>query len=122
MNQNSKPLKIEDKPNITPVTKWCTLYKKWRIIQFNLEIIYLRKSKMLSFAKNIGKIIGKSLSKNWGSNHSQRILAACQKLLDCTWQSATYTIKTTSRRVVQKIAEATGDLIADKIAVTEAKL
>ena len=76
---------------------------------------YLRKIKTLSFAKNMGKIIGQS-------NHSQRMLAACQKFLDCTWQSATYTLKTTSRRVVQKIAEATVDLIAHKTAATEAKL
>ena len=70
----------------------------------------------------MGKIIGKSLSKNWSSNHSQRILAACQKFLDCTWQFATYTLKTTSRKVVQKIVEPTCDLIADKVAATEAKL
>ena len=39
-----------------------------------------------------------------------------QKPLDYTKQSATDTFKTSSKRVIQKTAEATGDLIGNKIA------
>ena len=40
-----------------------------------------------------------------------------KKLVDTTKKSATDTIKTASKRVIQKTAEATGDLIGNKIAV-----
>ena len=39
-----------------------------------------------------------------------------QKLLDHPKQSATDALKTTSKRVIQKTAEATGDLISSEIA------
>ena len=55
----------------------------------------------LSFAKNMGK----SLSNKYG-----------QKLLDSTKKSATDAIKTASKRAIQKTAEATRDLIGNKIA------
>ena len=38
---NSKPLKIEDKINITLVNNQNVKYQKWRDIQLNLEIEYL---------------------------------------------------------------------------------
>ena len=38
-----------------------------------------------------------------------------QKLFDHAKQSATDGLKTTSKRVIQKTAEATGDLIGNKI-------
>ena len=38
-----------------------------------------------------------------------------QKLVDTTKTSATDSIKTASRRAIQKTAEATGDLIGSKI-------
>ena len=44
------------------------------------------------------------------------MLAAYQKLLDRARQSATDALKTSSKRVIQKRAEATGDLIGNKIA------
>ena len=65
--------------------------------------IYVEGYGILSFAKNIGK----SLSNK-----------CAQKLLDSTKKSTTDTIKIVSKRVIQKTAEATGDLInkiADKI-------
>ena len=65
--------------------------------------IYVEGYGILSFAKNIGK----SLSNK-----------CAQKLLDSTKKSAPDTIKIVSKRVIQKTAEATGDLInkiADKI-------
>ena len=58
----------------------------------------------MSFAKNIGK----NLSSKYG-----------QKLLDSAKKSKTDAIKTSSKRAIQKTAEATDDLIdyeiADKI-------
>ena len=55
----------------------------------------------LSFAKNIGK----NLSNKYG-----------QKLLDNGKKCATDTSKTVSKRAIQKTAEATGDLVGNKIA------
>ena len=63
--------------------------------------IYVKEYGFLSFAKNMGK----SLSNKYG-----------QKLLDSAKKSTTDAIKTASKRVIQKIAEATGHLIANKIA------
>ena len=57
----------------------------------------------------MGKIIGKNISKNFNSKYSQ-------KRLDHTKQSATDEHKNTSKRAIQKIAEATGILIGNKIA------
>ena len=59
----------------------------------NLEIGY----GFLSFAKNLS------------NKYSQ-------KLLDSAKKSTTNAIKTTSKRAIQKTAEATGDLIGNKIA------
>ena len=55
----------------------------------------------LSFAKTMGK----HLSNRYG-----------QKLLDRARKSTTDTIRTASKTAIQKTAEATGDLIASKIA------
>ena len=55
----------------------------------------------MSFAKNKGK----SLSNKYG-----------QKRLDSAKKSTTDVIKTASKRAIQKTAEATGDLIGNKIA------
>ena len=63
--------------------------------------IYVKGYGFLSFAKNMGK----SLSNKYG-----------QKLLDSAKKSTPDAIKTTSRRAIQKTAEATGDLIGKKIA------
>ena len=63
--------------------------------------IYVKGYGFLSFAKNMGK----SLSNKYG-----------QKLLDSAKKSTTDAIKTASKRAIQKTAEATGDLIGNKIA------
>ena len=63
--------------------------------------IYVKGQGFLSFAKNMGK----SLSNKYG-----------QKLLDIAKKSSADAIKTASKRPIQKRAEATGDLIGDKIA------
>ena len=56
----------------------------------------------------MGKIIGKNVSKSLGVEYSQ-------KRLDRAKQSATDALKTSSKRVIQKTAEVTGDLIGNKI-------
>ena len=63
--------------------------------------IYVKGYGCLSFAKNMGK------------NLSNKYF---QKLLDSAKKSMTDAIKTTSKRAIQKTAEATGDLIVNKIA------
>ena len=56
----------------------------------------------------MGKIISKNGSKNLSNKYSQ-------KLLDQAKQSATDALETSSKEVIQKTAEATGDLIGNKI-------
>ena len=63
--------------------------------------IYVKGYEFLSFAKNMGK----SLSSKYS-----------QKLLDSAKKSTTDAIKTASKRAIQKTAEATDDLIGNKIA------
>ena len=63
--------------------------------------IYVKGYEFLSFAKYMGK----SLSNIYG-----------QKLLDSAKKSAIDAIKATSKRAIQKTAEASGDLIGNKIA------
>ena len=73
-------------------------------MRYSIELrdkIYVKGYRFLSFAKNMGK----SLSNKYG-----------QKLLDSTKKSMTDAIKTASERAIQKTAEATGDLIGNKIA------
>ena len=55
--------------------------------------------------KNIGKNISKNLSNKYG-----------HKLLDHAKKSPVDSLKTSSERVIQKTAEATGDLSNNKIA------
>ena len=63
--------------------------------------IYVKRYGVLSFAKNMGKIV----SNKYG-----------QKLLDSSEKSTTNAMKIASKRAIQKTAESTGDLIGNKIA------
>ena len=63
----------------------------------------------LSLAKNMGRNIREIISKNLSGKYSQ-------KLLDHAKQPATDTLQTSSKRVIQKTAKATGDLICNKTA------
>ena len=63
--------------------------------------IYVKGYGFLSFAKNMGK----SLSNKYSQN-----------LLDSSKKSTTDAIKTAWKKPIQKTAEATGDLIGNKIA------
>ena len=58
----------------------------------------------------MGTTIGENISKNLSDKYSQ-------KLLDHLKQFATDAFKTTSKRVIQKTAEATGDLICNKMLI-----
>ena len=71
--------------------------------------IFVKGYGFLFFAKNMGRYIGKNISKNLIGKYSQ-------KLLDHAKKSAIDALKTTSKRVIQKTAEATGDLIGNTIA------
>ena len=62
---------------------------------------YVKGYRFLSFTKNIGK----NLSSRYG-----------QKLFDIAKKSATDALKTVRKRAIQKPAEATGDLVGNKIA------
>ena len=62
--------------------------------------IYFKNFEFSSFPKNVAK----NFSRKWG-----------KILLDSTKKSATYAPKTTSKRAVQKRAEAAVDLIGNKI-------
>ena len=71
--------------------------------------IFVKCYDSLSFAKKMGKIIGKNISKNLRGKYGQ-------KPLDHAKQFVIDAIKTSSKRVIQKTVEATGDLIGNKIA------
>ena len=63
--------------------------------------MYVKGYGFLSFAKNMGK----NLSNKYGP-----------KLLDSAKKTTTDAIKTASERAIQKAAEATDDLIGNKVA------
>ena len=63
----------------------------------------------LPFAKSMGKNIGKDISEDLRGKYRH-------KALDHAEQSATDALKTTSKNLIQKAAEATGDLIGNAIA------
>ena len=83
-DQNSQPLEIEEKINLTLIIK------------------------QRSFAKNISTHATK-VAKNMSNKHSQKLLGSTKK-------STTDAIKTASKRAIQNTAEATGDIIGNKIA------
>ena len=57
------------------------------------------------------------MAKNIGKNMSKNVSGKCnQKLLYHAKQSGTDALKTTSNKAIQKTAEATGNLICNKIA------
>ena len=61
----------------------------------------------MSFAKNMGKNIGKNISKNLSGKYSRKLLNHAKK-------SAADALKTSSKKVIQKTAGTTGDLIDNK--------
>ena len=71
--------------------------------------IFVKGNIFLSFAKSMGKNTGRNISKNFRGTYSQ-------KRLDHTKKSATDSLKPVLKRAIQKTADATGDLIINKIA------
>ena len=71
--------------------------------------IFVKGYGFLSFAKNRGKNSCKNISKNLNGKFSQKLLGYAKK-------SATDPLKTTSKIVIQKTAEAICDLIGNGIA------
>ena len=67
---------------------------------------YVKDYGFLPFARNIGKNIGKNISNKYS-----------QKPADSAKRSATDAIKSVSKRAIQEIAEATGDLISSKLLI-----
>ena len=63
----------------------------------------------------MGKNIGKNISKNLSSKYSQ-------KLFDHAKKSAPNALKTSSKSVIQKTAEATCDFLGNKIATRITKV
>ena len=78
--------------------------------------IFVKGYVFLSFDKNMGKNFGKNISNSLSGKYSPGMLAEHQKLLDHAKTSATDALKTSSKSVIQKTAEATGDFIGNKIA------
>ena len=70
----------------------------------------------------MGKSIGKNISRNLSVKYGPSMLAMNQKLLDHAKNLATNAIKNSSKRAIQNTAEATGDLICNKIADKNRKL
>ena len=65
--------------------------------------IFVKGYGFLSFAKDMGKNIGKNISKNLSDKCSQKPIVH-------TKQSAADTFKTASKKAIQKVAAATGNL------------
>ena len=78
-------------------------------VQSSRAQMFVKGSGFLSFAKNRSTNIGKNISKPLNGKYSQ-------KRLDHTKQSVIDAFKFASKRVISKTAEATGDLIENKIA------
>ena len=77
--------------------------------------MFVKGYEFLVFAKHMGKTIGKVISKTFTGRYSQ-------DFLDRTKQSAADTLKTSSKREIQKTAEATGDLMGNKLAIKIEKI
>ena len=108
-DQNSKPLQIEGKINVTLVIDLSVKHRKGWDIQFILEIEYFWKAMDFYHLPKIWVNIGKNISNNLSDKYSQ-------KLLDHAIQSATDAFETASKRAIQETVEAGGDLIGNKIA------
>ena len=65
--------------------------------------IYYKNYRFLSFAKNMGKCLSKSMNRKYG-----------QKLLDTTKTFGTDALKTALKSTIQTTAEVTGDLVGNR--------
>ena len=76
--------------------------------------IYVKRSKFLSVTRNTGTHANKN-AKDLSNKYSKKFLDGAEK-------STTYTIKAAAKRAILKTAEATGDLIGNKIANQHLKI
>ena len=77
------------------MTHYSVQSRDWRLI------------KGYEFAKNMGRNVGKNIIKKLSSKYSQNLLHHAKTI-------CYNALKATSKRVIQKTAEATGDLIGNK--------
>ena len=106
-DQNSQSIEIKDRITLTLIIiKWHSYYMHYSID--SKDWIYVKGYRFLFFAKNIGK--------NLSSKYSQKFLDKAKKL----GATKTYAIKSTSKWAIQKTAEATGDLIGNKLSLEKA--
>ena len=75
--------------------------------------IFVKGYEFLPFPRDMGKNIGKNVSKNVSSKYGQNLLDHAKQSTKHAKQSA---LKTVSKKAIQKRAEATDDLIGNKIA------
>ena len=69
----------------------------------------------MSFAKNTGKNIGKKISENLSSKHSKKLLGcAKQSAASRETKVATVAPETASKKVFQRTAKSTSDLIGNR--------
>ena len=66
-DQNSNPLEIGDKINITLVINWSITYKNDTLFSSTKRLVSAKGYGCLSFVKNMGKYTGKNISKNLNS-------------------------------------------------------
>ena len=86
------------------------------------DLIFVKGYGFLSFTKDMSENIGKSISKSLSGRYSPGMLVMRQKLLDHAKKFTADALKASSKRIIQKTAEATDDLISNKIAVQITKL
>ena len=78
---------------------------------------YVKGYRFLSFARRLGDKYGKSFAKKLGDKGKSIISSAkTKKLMNVATQTGKGFGKIAGKRIVQKSAEATGDLVANKIA------
>ena len=106
-DQTSTPLEVEDKINVTLIIKQCGLSIKMHYSIEPRERRHVKGYGFLSFARNTGTH-ATEVAKNMSNKY-------IQKLVDTAKKSATDAIKATSKKAIQKTAEATGDLVDNKI-------
>ena len=115
-DQTSKLLEVEDKIDITLIIKCYRLSIKMCYSIETRERRYVKGYGFLSFAKNFGIKYGKKLMNTaikTGTNFNSKY---GKKLTDTAIKTGKDFATIAGKKIVQKTAEATGDLIGNKIA------
>ena len=115
-DQTSKPLEVEDKINVTLLVKQSRLIIKMRYSIEPRERRYIKGYGFMSFAKNFVNKYGKKLMNaaiETGTNFNSKY---GKKLTDTAIETGKDFATIAGKKIVHKSAEATGDLIGNKIA------